>query len=64
MPDAAPNERLRNWRQQADLTRAEMAKKVNLTKSEIKYRLSCDEERIRRWKPESSPGPASHTGSL
>ncbi|WP_143082112.1 helix-turn-helix domain-containing protein [Nonomuraea wenchangensis] len=49
MPDAAPNERLRNWRQQADLTRAEMAKKVNLTKIGIKYRLSCDEERIRRW---------------
>lgn len=49
MPDAAPNERLRNWRRRANLTRAEMAKMVNLTKSGIKYRLSCDEERIRRW---------------
>ncbi|HEX4815018.1 MAG TPA: helix-turn-helix transcriptional regulator [Nonomuraea sp.] len=49
MPEVTPNERLRNWRQQADLTRAEMAKMVNLTKSGIKYHLNCDEERIRRW---------------
>ncbi|MFI7643167.1 helix-turn-helix domain-containing protein [Nonomuraea sp. NPDC049400] len=49
MPEATPNVRLRNWRQQADLTRAEMAKMVNLTKSGIRYNLACDEERIRRW---------------
>ncbi|MEU8252041.1 helix-turn-helix domain-containing protein [Nonomuraea sp. NPDC048916] len=49
MPEAIPNGRLRNWRQQAGLTRAEMAKMVNLTKSGIKYALACDEERIRRW---------------
>ncbi|MEV6033515.1 helix-turn-helix transcriptional regulator [Nonomuraea sp. NPDC052116] len=49
MPEATPNVLLRNWRQQAGLTRAEMAKMVNLTKSGIKYNLACDEERIRRW---------------
>ncbi|MFI7146980.1 XRE family transcriptional regulator [Nonomuraea sp. NPDC050022] len=49
MPEATPNVLLRNWRQQADLTRAEMAKMVNLTKSGIKHNLACDEERIRRW---------------
>ncbi|MFF4617869.1 XRE family transcriptional regulator [Nonomuraea jabiensis] len=31
------------------MTRAEMAKMVNLTKSGIRYNLACDEERIRRW---------------
>jgi transcriptional regulator with XRE-family HTH domain len=49
MPEATPNERLRNWRQNAGLTRAEMAKMVNLSKSGIKHALTCDEERLRRW---------------
>ncbi|MGW0194444.1 helix-turn-helix domain-containing protein [Nonomuraea sp. NPDC003201] len=49
MLGAVGSAELRNWRQQADLSRAEMAKMVNLTKSGIKYNLACDEERIRRW---------------
>lgn len=49
MPEVSPNKRLRDWRQQAGLTRAEMAKMVNLTKSGIRHTLACDEERIRRW---------------
>ncbi|WP_246083641.1 helix-turn-helix domain-containing protein [Nonomuraea diastatica] len=49
MPEATPNERLRNWRQNAGLTRAEMAKMVNLSKSGMKHALTCDEERLRRW---------------
>jgi transcriptional regulator with XRE-family HTH domain len=49
MTDATPNDRLRAWREDADLTRAEMAKMINLSKSGIKHGLTCDEERIRRW---------------
>ncbi|MEQ4721669.1 hypothetical protein [Nonomuraea sp. B19D2] len=49
MAEATPNVQLRTWREEADLTRAEMAKMINLSKSGIKYGLTCDEERIRRW---------------
>ncbi|MGN9787171.1 hypothetical protein ACTMTF_37505 [Nonomuraea sp. ZG12] len=49
MPKMGMNVRLREWRQKADLTRAEMAKMINLSKSGIKYKLTCDEERLRRW---------------
>ncbi|MEU5869853.1 helix-turn-helix transcriptional regulator [Nonomuraea sp. NPDC047529] len=49
MPKEGMNVRLRDWRQQAGLTRAEMAKMVNLSKSGVKHSLTCDEERIRRW---------------
>lgn len=49
MPQVAPNVKLRAWRHSANLSRAEMAKMVNLTRSGIKYGLACDEERIRRW---------------
>ncbi|WP_219460233.1 helix-turn-helix transcriptional regulator, partial [Nonomuraea rhizosphaerae] len=49
MTGATPNDRLREWRENADLTRAEMAKMVNLSRSGIKHGLTCDEERIRRW---------------
>ena len=45
----SPNSRLRTWRQKADLSRGEMAKMINLTASGIRYRLACDEERVRRW---------------
>jgi hypothetical protein len=31
------------------LTRTEMANMINLSKSGIKHRLTCDDERIRRW---------------
>ncbi|GAA3159194.1 helix-turn-helix transcriptional regulator [Nonomuraea roseoviolacea] len=49
MPKAGMNVRLRDWRQKAGLTRAEMAKMVNLSESGVKHSLTCDEERIRRW---------------
>ncbi|MFG1690334.1 helix-turn-helix transcriptional regulator [Nonomuraea sp. NPDC049269] len=49
MTGATPNDRLRAWRENADLTRAEMAKMINLSQSGIKHGLTCDEERIRRW---------------
>ena len=46
---ASSNFRMRTWRQNAELSRSEMAKSLNLTASGIKYRLACDEERVRRW---------------
>ncbi|WP_185088118.1 helix-turn-helix domain-containing protein [Nonomuraea muscovyensis] len=49
MPKSGANVRLRDWRQRAGLTRAEMAKMVNLSESGVKHSLTCDEERIRRW---------------
>ncbi|WP_237109963.1 helix-turn-helix transcriptional regulator [Nonomuraea sp. MG754425] len=49
MSEKEMNIRLRKWRERADLTRAEMAKMVNLSRSGIRYKLACDEERIRRW---------------
>ncbi|GAA5047983.1 transcriptional regulator with XRE-family HTH domain [Thermocatellispora tengchongensis] len=49
MPETQPNVRLREWRTNANLSRAEMAKMVNLTRSGIRHGLTCDEERIRRW---------------
>lgn len=49
MAEAIPNVQLRVWRENAGLTRAEMAKMVTLSKSGIRHKLACDEERIRRW---------------
>ncbi|MCW2878332.1 MAG: hypothetical protein JWQ95_2432 [Sphaerisporangium sp.] len=49
MPDNIPNIQLRAWRNQHLLTRADMAEKVNATPIGISDRLTCDEERIRRW---------------
>ncbi|MEU7900483.1 helix-turn-helix transcriptional regulator [Nonomuraea sp. NPDC049152] len=49
MAEATPNVHLRAWRENARLTRAEMAKMVTLSKSGVKHKLVCDEERIRRW---------------
>lgn len=49
MTKPTPNAKLRTWRQKAGLTRAEMAKMINLSASGIKHGLTCDEERIRRW---------------
>src|SRR5688572_402176 len=49
MPKTGMNVRLRDWRQKAGLTRAEMAKMVNLSESGVKHSLTCDDERIRRW---------------
>src|SRR5690606_14656372 len=49
MTKPTPNAKLRTWRQKAGLTRAEMAKLINLSASGIKHGLTCDEERIRRW---------------
>ncbi|MFF5210861.1 helix-turn-helix domain-containing protein [Streptosporangium sp. NPDC000396] len=49
MAHTSPNIQLRAWRQNAGLSRGEMAKMLNLTASGIKYHLACDEERVRRW---------------
>ncbi|MEV6865735.1 hypothetical protein AB0M44_32660 [Streptosporangium subroseum] len=49
MPDNIPNVQLRAWRNEQQLTRAEMADRVNATPTGISERLTCDEERIRRW---------------
>ncbi|GAA2686312.1 helix-turn-helix domain-containing protein [Nonomuraea recticatena] len=49
MAEATPNVQLRAWRENARLTRAEMAKMVILSASGVKHKLACDEERIRRW---------------
>ena len=49
MTGAIPNIPLRNWRTQRQLSRAEMADRINATPSGVADRLPCDEERIRRW---------------
>ncbi|NJP90428.1 hypothetical protein HCN51_13360 [Nonomuraea sp. FMUSA5-5] len=49
MPDYIPNVRLRAWRNENRLTRAEMADRINATPIGIAERLTCDEERVRRW---------------
>jgi transcriptional regulator with XRE-family HTH domain len=54
MSGAVPNIPLRNWRGQRCLSRAEMADRINASATGIAERLTCDEERIRRWE---SGGP-------
>lgn len=49
MPENIPNVQLRAWRNEHQLTRAEMADRINSTQLGISERLACDEERIRRW---------------
>lgn len=49
MPENVPNVQLRAWRNEHRLTRAEMADRINATPTGIAERLTCDEERIRRW---------------
>ncbi|MEU7853031.1 hypothetical protein [Nonomuraea sp. NPDC049141] len=49
MPDYIPNVRLRAWRNQEQLNRAQMAEKINSTPIGVAQTLACDEERIRRW---------------
>ncbi|NBE98555.1 hypothetical protein FE391_14570 [Nonomuraea sp. KC401] len=49
MPENIPNVQLRAWRNENRLTRAEMADRINSTQIGISERLTCDEERIRRW---------------
>ncbi|WP_240777877.1 helix-turn-helix domain-containing protein [Nonomuraea basaltis] len=49
MTKPTPNAQLRAWRESARLTRAEMAKMINLSVNGVKHGLTCDEERIRRW---------------
>ncbi len=49
MADTIPNVQLRAWRNKAQLTRAELAARINATPTGIKDGLNCDEERIRRW---------------
>ncbi|NUW36040.1 hypothetical protein HTZ77_32165 [Nonomuraea sp. SMC257] len=49
MPENIPNVQLRAWRNEHQLTRAEMADRINSTQIGIAERLTCDEERIRRW---------------
>ncbi|MEV6155755.1 hypothetical protein AB0L53_35985 [Nonomuraea sp. NPDC052129] len=49
MPDYIPNVRLRAWRNQEMLNRAQMAEKINATPIGVAQGLACDEERIRRW---------------
>ncbi|MEV8635603.1 XRE family transcriptional regulator [Streptosporangium sp. NPDC051023] len=49
MPNKAPNVQLRAWRNAQRLTRLEVAEKINATPIGIAERLTCDEERVRRW---------------
>jgi tetratricopeptide (TPR) repeat protein len=44
-----PNIPLRNWRAQHHLSRAEIADRINTTRAGIADKLTCDEERVRRW---------------
>jgi hypothetical protein len=49
MSRAVPNIPLRNWRGQQCLSRAELADRINASATGVAERLTCDEERIRRW---------------
>jgi tetratricopeptide (TPR) repeat protein len=49
MSGAVPNIPLRNWWGQQCLSRAEMADRINASSIGVAERLTCDEERIRRW---------------
>lgn len=49
MPDYIPNVRLRAWRNERRLSRAEMADQINATAIGVAEQLACDEERVRRW---------------
>ncbi|MFI6636305.1 hypothetical protein ACIBI7_46115 [Nonomuraea fuscirosea] len=49
MPDYIPNVRLRAWRNERHLSRAQMADQVNATPTGVAEKLTCDEERVRRW---------------
>jgi hypothetical protein len=49
MSGAVPNIPLRNWRGQQCLSRAELADRINASPTGLAERLTCDEERIRRW---------------
>ncbi|GAA2208435.1 hypothetical protein GCM10009850_038930 [Nonomuraea monospora] len=49
MTKPTPNAQLRTWREEAELTRTELARLINLSDNGVKHGLTCDEERIRRW---------------
>jgi transcriptional regulator with XRE-family HTH domain len=49
MPNKIPNVQLRAWRDSANLTRAEMADKLNRTPTAERDSLTCDEKRIAKW---------------
>ncbi|GGT10928.1 hypothetical protein ACFFV7_03945 [Nonomuraea spiralis] len=49
MPEYIPNVRLRAWRNEKHLSRVQMAEQINATPVGIAERLTCDEERVRRW---------------
>jgi tetratricopeptide (TPR) repeat protein len=49
MSRAVPNIPLRNWRGQQCRSRAELADRINASVTGVAERLTCDEERIRRW---------------
>jgi transcriptional regulator with XRE-family HTH domain len=49
MPHRIPNVQLRAWRDSANLTRAEMADRLNATQAATHDGLVCDEKRIAKW---------------
>jgi transcriptional regulator with XRE-family HTH domain len=49
MPNRIPNVQLRAWRDSANLTRAEMADRLNRTQAAQRDGLICDEKRIAKW---------------
>lgn len=49
MPNRVPNVQLRAWRDSANLTRAEMADRLNRTPVAERENLVCDEKRIAKW---------------
>lgn len=59
MPSNTPNVLLRAWRNEHHLSRAQMADRLNATPIGIAERLTCDEERIRRWETGEVSWPQS-----
>ncbi len=49
MPHRIPNVQLRAWRDSANLTRPEMADRLNATQAAGRDGLFCDEKRIAKW---------------
>jgi hypothetical protein len=57
-----PNIRLRSWRDERHMTRADLAHAINKSPSGLDSKLPCDEERIRRWEAGEVIWPSAGTG--
>lgn len=59
MTEKIPNVQLRAWRNERDMTRAQMAEALTRTPTGDKEGLRADEERVRRWEVGEVPWPSA-----